>query len=116
MQAVTRRLPPPPPPPPPTAVAAAAAATTFAPALAAPQWVEERVPSALADADESPQLRNALGSVAAGSVAGYFSHVPHNLSTLKVVRSQPSSARAARARGWARRGGGGGHGGGGVGD
>lgn len=30
-------------------------------------------------------LRNALGSVAAGIVAGYFSHIPHNLSTMKLL-------------------------------
>ena len=31
-------------------------------------------------------MRNALGSVSAGVVAGYLSHMPHNLSTMKLLR------------------------------
>jgi hypothetical protein len=33
----------------------------------------------------SKMLRNALGSVTAGIIAGYFSHIPHNLSTMKLL-------------------------------
>jgi hypothetical protein len=33
----------------------------------------------------SKLVRNALGSIAAGLVAGYLSHVPHNLSTMKLL-------------------------------
>eukprot|EP00055_Hartaetosiga_balthica_P010226 m.43059 g.43059 ORF g.43059 m.43059 type:complete len:327 (-) comp7087_c0_seq4:38-1018(-) len=35
--------------------------------------------------DWSPAKRNAAASVAAGVVAGYFSHIPHNLSALKLM-------------------------------
>lgn len=45
-------------------------------------YCEERVPR---DVANSKLARNALGSVAAGVVAGYFSHVPHNLSTLAML-------------------------------
>nr|CCA23255.1 conserved hypothetical protein [Albugo laibachii Nc14] len=38
----------------------------------------------------SPALNNALGSMMSGVVAGYFSHVPHNLSTLKLMNPQKS--------------------------
>ncbi|KAG9408070.1 hypothetical protein AC1031_021305 [Aphanomyces cochlioides] len=52
-------------------------------------YFEERVPL-----DESqPILKNAIGSLFAGVVAGYFSHVPHNLSTLKLMNPQKSYAR-----------------------
>lgn len=35
---------------------------------------------------ESPLLRSAMGSVAAGVAAGYLSHVPHNLSTMRLMQ------------------------------
>jgi hypothetical protein len=35
-----------------------------------------------------PSLRNAGGSVIAGVIAGYLSHVPHNLSVMKLVSPQ----------------------------
>ena len=44
-------------------------------------YLEERVPVSI----ESGLLRNAVGSLSAGVMAGYFSHVPHNLSTLKLM-------------------------------
>ena len=31
-------------------------------------------------------LRSVLGSITAGALAGYVSHVPHNLSTLKLLK------------------------------
>ncbi|KAF0700258.1 Aste57867_9213 [Aphanomyces stellatus] len=52
-------------------------------------YFEERIPL-----DESqPVLKNALGSMFAGVVSGYFSHVPHNLSTLKLMNPQKSYSR-----------------------
>ena len=45
-------------------------------------YCEERVP----DQIDSKILRNAIGSIVAGVVAGYFSHVPHNLSTMKLLQ------------------------------
>lgn len=48
-------------------------------------YFEERIPLST-----SPALKNALGSMLAGVVAGYFSHVPHNLSTLKLMNPQKS--------------------------
>ena len=30
-------------------------------------------------------IRNTLGSLVAGVIAGYLSHVPHNLSTLRLM-------------------------------
>lgn len=53
-------------------------------------WAEERIPR---DVCESRALRNALGSVAAGVIAGYLSHVPHNLSTMKLL--QPGTSYRA---------------------
>jgi hypothetical protein len=44
--------------------------------------MEERVPPTI----ESPFLRNLAGSLVAGLSAGYLSHVPHNLSTLKLMQ------------------------------
>eukprot|EP00045_Choanoeca_perplexa_P015950 m.207941 g.207941 ORF g.207941 m.207941 type:complete len:299 (+) comp17125_c2_seq2:362-1258(+) len=38
----------------------------------------------------SPALRNAMGSMAGGVVAGYLSHVPHNLSTMKLMNPSRS--------------------------
>ena len=43
---------------------------------------EERIPHTLA---ETETLRNALGSLMAGVCSGYLSHIPHNLSTLKLM-------------------------------
>lgn len=34
---------------------------------------------------DHPQLQNALGSMMAGVISGYVSHVPHNLSTMKLI-------------------------------
>lgn len=44
-------------------------------------YCEERVPSFV----ENATVKNALGSLAAGVISGYFSHVIHNLSTLKLM-------------------------------
>jgi len=48
-------------------------------------FCEERVPSTI-----SKTLRNALGSISAGVISGYLSHVPHNLSTLKLMNPSRS--------------------------
>lgn len=48
--------------------------------------LEERIQGALLL--ESQILANMLGSLSAGIVAGYLSHVPHNLSTLKLMYPQ----------------------------
>jgi hypothetical protein len=45
------------------------------------EYCEERVPPAI----ENPVLRTAVGSLFAGTVSGYLSHVPHNLSALKLM-------------------------------
>ncbi|KAF4315374.1 hypothetical protein G195_011102 [Phytophthora kernoviae 00238/432] len=37
---------------------------------------------------ESAALNNALGSMAAGILSGYLSHIPHNLSTMKLMHPQ----------------------------
>eukprot|EP00516_Mucochytrium_quahogii_P009939 CAMPEP_0203772830 /NCGR_PEP_ID=MMETSP0099_2-20121227/4283_1 /ASSEMBLY_ACC=CAM_ASM_000209 /TAXON_ID=96639 /ORGANISM=" , Strain NY0313808BC1" /LENGTH=488 /DNA_ID=CAMNT_0050670519 /DNA_START=926 /DNA_END=2388 /DNA_ORIENTATION=+ len=39
---------------------------------------------------DSPNLKNMGGSLVAGLLAGYFSHVPHNLSTLKLLYPKKS--------------------------
>lgn len=44
-------------------------------------FCEERVDQIFS----SPIVRNFAGSLLAGGIAGYLSHVPHNLSTLKLV-------------------------------
>lgn len=46
-------------------------------------YFEERIPVAA-----SPAVTNALASLLAGVVSGYLSHVPHNLSTLKLMNPQ----------------------------
>lgn len=40
--------------------------------------------------DKHPVLANAAGSLAAGVVSGYLSHVPHNLSTFKLLEPHRS--------------------------
>ena len=44
-------------------------------------YCEERVPNAITN----EVLKNAIGSMFAGVISGYVSHVPHNLSTLKLL-------------------------------
>jgi hypothetical protein len=44
-------------------------------------YCEERIPHVV----ESPALRNAFGSLSAGAICGYLSHVVHNMSTLKLM-------------------------------
>jgi len=44
-------------------------------------YCEERVPTVI----ESPAFRNAFGSLSAGVISGYLSHVVHNMSTLKLM-------------------------------
>jgi hypothetical protein len=39
---------------------------------------------------ENPMLANAAGSLTAGVVSGYLSHVPHNLSTYKLLEPHRS--------------------------
>lgn len=51
-------------------------------------YMEERVASTLPTVPKT--LHNALGSVFSGLLAGYFSHIPHNLSTLKLMQPQKS--------------------------
>jgi len=43
-------------------------------------YCEERVPYF-----ENPTIKNALASISAGIVSGYFSHLVHNMSTLKLM-------------------------------
>jgi hypothetical protein len=45
-------------------------------------YCEERVPPSLTN----QTLRNAAGSLAAGVISGYLSHVVHNMSTLKLMQ------------------------------
>jgi len=45
-------------------------------------YCEERIPSSLT---QNEALRTMGGSCIAGVLAGYFSHIPHNLSTLKLM-------------------------------
>jgi len=52
----------------------------------ASDYMEERVPSFI----ESGVSRNMIGSLTAGTLAGYFSHVPHNLSALKLMEPNKS--------------------------
>lgn len=58
------------------------------------EYCEDLVPYTVAT---SKIARNALGSIAAGVIAGYASHVPHNLSTLKML--DPSTSYATH---WTR--------------
>jgi len=52
-------------------------------------YCEERVPRQI----ESHPLRNALGSMTAGVISGYLSHVVHNMSTLKLMNPHKSYAQ-----------------------
>eukprot|EP01095_Lingulamoeba_sp_RSL-Kostka_P002976 TRINITY_DN13882_c0_g1_i1.p1 TRINITY_DN13882_c0_g1~~TRINITY_DN13882_c0_g1_i1.p1 ORF type:complete len:466 (+),score=79.77 TRINITY_DN13882_c0_g1_i1:54-1451(+) len=45
-------------------------------------YMEERVQNTFSS---HPTISNAVGSLFAGIVAGYLSHIPHNLSTLKLL-------------------------------
>jgi len=49
-------------------------------------YCEERVPQVI----ESPAFRNAFGSLSAGVMSGYLSHVVHNMSTLKLMNPNKS--------------------------
>uniref|UniRef100_K3XC50 Cyclic nucleotide-binding domain-containing protein n=1 Tax=Globisporangium ultimum (strain ATCC 200006 / CBS 805.95 / DAOM BR144) TaxID=431595 RepID=K3XC50_GLOUD len=49
-------------------------------------YFEERIPLS----STSPAINNAIASLMAGVVSGYLSHVPHNLSTLKLMNPQKS--------------------------
>jgi len=53
------------------------------------EWCEERVPEALLGGKAS---RNFAGSMAAGVACGYLSHIPHNLSALKLLQPHKSYA------------------------
>jgi len=50
-------------------------------------YCEERVPI------EHPALKNAAGSLTAGVISGYLSHVIHNLSTLKLMNPSKTYAQ-----------------------
>jgi len=45
-------------------------------------WCEDKIPKSVT---ENRTARNAAGSLIAGVLSGYLSHVPHNLSTLKLM-------------------------------
>jgi len=60
-------------------------------------FCEERIPGRV----ENKPLRNALGSMTAGVMCGYLSHVPHNMSALKLLN--PSQSYAELFRGYAMR-------------
>ena len=53
------------------------------------EWCEERVPEALFEGKAS---RNFVGSMSAGVACGYLSHIPHNLSALKLLQPHKSYA------------------------
>merc|ERR1712137_18651 len=48
-------------------------------------YFEERASSIISSTEGNSALANAIGSINAGVVAGYLSHVPHNLSTYKLM-------------------------------
>ena len=52
-------------------------------------WAEEHIPQFVC---EGRVLRNALGSLVAGIISGYFSYVLHKLSTMKLLRPDVSYA------------------------
>ncbi|KAG7369903.1 cyclic nucleotide-binding protein [Nitzschia inconspicua] len=53
---------------------------------------EERWQEILGRNKTSPVISNAAGSLTAGVISGYFSHVPHNLSTYKLLEPKRSYA------------------------
>jgi len=57
-------------------------------------FFEESVPTFVAT---NPLLRNALGSISAGCLAGYFSHLPHVMATLKMLDPKLSFAQHWRS-------------------
>ena len=54
-------------------------------ALAKRMEAEQAARQRLLTHHDSAVVRNAVGSMVAGITAGYLSHVPHNLSTLKLM-------------------------------
>jgi|LauGreDrversion4_1035100.scaffolds.fasta_scaffold72994_1 CRP-like cAMP-binding protein len=54
------------------------------------EWCEERVPEAVL---EGTAARNFVGSMSAGVACGYLSHIPHNLSALKLLQPHKSYAQ-----------------------
>jgi hypothetical protein len=53
---------------------------------------EERWQEILGRDKASPVISNAAGSLTAGVISGYFSHVPHNMSTYKLLEPHRSYA------------------------
>jgi hypothetical protein len=53
---------------------------------------EERWQEILGRDKTNPVVSNAAGSLTAGVISGYFSHVPHNLSTYKLLEPHRSYA------------------------
>lgn len=53
-------------------------------------YLEERWQTVLGRGKTSPILANAAGSISAGVISGYLSHVPHNLSTYKLLEPRRS--------------------------
>jgi hypothetical protein len=53
---------------------------------------EERWQEILGRDKTSPVVSNAAGSLTAGVISGYFSHVPHNMSTYKLLEPHRSYA------------------------
>ena len=59
-------------------------------------YFEERANAIIGNIGESSSMANAVGSVNAGIVAGYLSHVPHNLSTYKLMHPTKSYGQLFR--------------------
>jgi len=55
-------------------------------------YFEERIPESVSDG----RYRSALGSMEAGCIAGFLSHHPHNMSTMKLVHPSRSYREIAR--------------------
>lgn len=53
-------------------------------------YLEERWQTILGRGSTSPIVANAAGSISAGVISGYLSHVPHNLSTYKLLEPHRS--------------------------
>ena len=51
------------------------------------EYFEERASNAVSG---NKIVANAIGSLSAGVISGYLSHVPHNLSTLKLLEPEKS--------------------------